>query len=87
MFTPTRLPPSASVEGGVSGKVRHLAVADLWIQDRIRKDDFTIDQILDTENPNDMLTKHVSRDLISKHMVTLGLKYEDSRAESAATIP
>ena len=69
------------------GKVRHLATADLWMQDRIRKGDFTLEKILGADNPSDMLTKHVSRDLISKHMTTLGLSYEDGRAESAPTIP
>ena len=69
------------------GKVRHLATADLWMQDRIRKGDFTLEKILGADNPSDMLTKHVTRDLISKHMVTLGLSYEDGRAESAPTIP
>ena len=69
------------------GKVRHLATADLWMQDRIRKGDFALEKILGADNPSDMLTKHVNRDLISKHMVTLGLRYEDGRAESAPTIP
>ena len=69
------------------GKVRHLATADLWMQDRIRKGDFTLDKILGSDNPSDMLTKHVDRTLLSKHMVTLGLRFEDGRADSAPDIP
>ena len=69
------------------GKVRHLATADLWMQDRIRKGDFSLEKILGSENPSDMLTKHVTRDLIQKHMATLGLSYEEGRAESAPAIP
>ena len=69
------------------GKVRHLATADLWMQDRIRKNDFSLEKILGADNPADMLTKHVSRDLLEKHMLTLGLFYEDGRAESAPAIP
>ena len=69
------------------GKVRHLATADLWMQDRIRKGDFSLEKIAGADNPADMLTKHVARDLISKHMSALGLSYEDGRAESAPTIP
>ena len=69
------------------GKVRHLATADLWMQDRIRKGDFRLEKILGADNPSDILTKHVTRDLISKHMVTLGLSYEDGRADSAPSIP
>ena len=69
------------------GKVRHLATADLWMQDRIRKGDFALEIFWGTDNPADMLTKHVSKDIILKHMVALGLRYEGGRAESAPTIP
>ena len=69
------------------GKVRHLATADLWMQDRIRKGDFSLEKIIGSDNPSDMLTKHVDGALLSKHMTTLGLYFEDGRAESAPTIP
>ena len=68
------------------GKVRHLATADLWIQDRIRKKDFSLNKVLGSENPSDMLTKHVDRGLLHKHMNKLGLHYESGRAQSAPSI-
>ena len=68
-------------------KVRHLATADLWMQDRIRKGDFDLQKILGADNPSDMLTKHATKDMIEKHMVTLGLSYEGGRADSAPSIP
>ena len=68
------------------GKVRHLATADLWIQDRIRKKDFALKKIAGSENPADMLTKHVDRNLLHKHMKTLSLRLEGGRAESAPSI-
>ena len=69
------------------GKVRHLATADLWIQDRIRKGDFKLEKVLGADNQSDMLTKHVDRMLLSKHMAKLGLFCEEGRAESAPAIP
>ena len=69
------------------GKVRHLAVADLWMQDRIRKGDFKLEKIAGAENPADMLTKHVARDLLQKHMATFRLYLEEGRADSAPEIP
>ena len=69
------------------GKVRHLATADLWMQDRIRKGDFALDKIAGCDNPADMLTKHVSKDLMRKHMTALGLFYEVGRADSAPSLP
>ena len=55
------------------GKVRHLATADLWMQDRIRRGDFKLEKVAGSENPSDMLTKHVDRVLMGKHMERLGL--------------
>ena len=69
------------------GKVRHLATADLWVQDRIRKGDFKLSKVPGAENPADMLTKHVDKPLLLKHCNALGLSYESGRAESAPAIP
>jgi len=68
------------------GKVRHLATADLWIQDRLRRKDFSLDKVPGADNPSDMLTKHVDRALLERHMARLGLRYEAGRADSAPTL-
>ena len=68
------------------GKIRHLHVADLWIQDRVRRGDFLLTKCLGQDNPADMLTKHVSKETMLKHMQFLGLIAEDGRAASAPTI-
>ena len=68
------------------GKIRHLAVADLWIQDKVRSKDFALCKVLGSENPADMMTKHVSRETIEKHMRKCGLFWEDGRAESAPVL-
>jgi hypothetical protein len=69
------------------GKVRHLATADLWMQDRIRKGDFQLLKVAGADNPADMLTKHVDKPLLMKHCSALGLSFESGRAESAPNIP
>ena len=56
------------------------------MQDRIRKGDFSLEKVAGADNPADMLTKHVARDLVMKHMTALSLAYEDGRAESAPAI-
>ena len=68
------------------GRVRHLATADLWVQDHIRTGDFVIDKILGSENPADILTKNVDRVLLGKHLTTMQLKEESGRAESAPKV-
>ena len=68
------------------GKMRHLAVSDLWIQDRLKKKDFTLTKVLGADNPADLLTKHVSRELMLKHMEAMNLRAEDGRASGAPTL-
>ena len=68
------------------GKVRHLATADLWVQDRLKKKDFVLERVAGVNNPADLLTKHVERALLEKHSEFLGLKQEKGRAQSAPKI-
>ena len=68
------------------GRIRHLATADLWIQDRLRTGDFTLEKVLGAENAADMLTKHLNRQLLENHLSTLGVYFEEGRSDLAPTI-
>ena len=68
------------------GKIRHLATADLWVQDKLKKKDFELLRIPGVSNPADVLTKHVDRTILDKHLATTNLRYEDGRAASAPSI-
>ena len=63
------------------GKIRHLATADLWVQDKVRSGAFVLSKIQGSDNPSDSLTKCVERPLLSKHIEALGLRLETGRAE------
>ena len=41
------------------GKVRHLAVGQLWVQERLRNRDFSLFKVAGSANPADALTKHL----------------------------
>ena len=68
------------------GKIRHLSVADLWVQERVRSGDFTLTKVKGTENPADVLTKYTDRATLSKHLDGVGLALVEGRAESAPTL-
>ena len=68
------------------GRIRHLAVADLWIQDRIRTGDFEICKIPGGSNPSDILTKNVDWGLLIKHLSALHFQFDDGRPASASHI-
>ncbi len=65
------------------GKVRHLAVAQLWVQDLVRAKECRLYKVLGTENPADLLTKPLPRAEIDGHLQRLGLSRATGRAETA----
>ena len=68
------------------GRVRHLAVAQLWVQERIKTGDISLYKVAGAANPGDMLTKGVARDLLDQHMTAVSLMRSEGRAESAPEI-
>ncbi len=65
------------------GKVRHLAVAQLWVQDLVRSGECRLHKVLGTENPADLMTKPLARGEIDGHIGRLGLSRATGRAETA----
>ncbi len=65
------------------GKVRHLAVAQLWVQDLVRSREVRLHKVLGTENPADLMTKPLARAEIDGHLARLGLSRATGRAETA----
>ena len=68
------------------GQIRHLAVADLWVQDRVRSRDFKLIKVLGADNPADILTKCVAREVLKRHLENMSCYFEASRAASAPII-
>ena len=68
------------------GKIRHLATADLWIQDKLRCREFELVKIPGQQNISDILTKHVDRATLERHMMSMGLREAYGRAQSAPTL-
>lgn len=57
------------------GKLMHMSVHDLWLQDAIRRKDIKLSKVPGTENPADMMTRHVGQQLIAKYMAELGFEF------------
>ena len=69
------------------GKIRHLAVADLWIRDEVKSGDINLVKVPGQENPADMVTKYVDGRLLDKHLDAIHLVPESGRATSAHNLP
>ena len=65
------------------GKVRHIAVADLWVQERLKTGDFALHKISGKENPADMLTKYLDAPTLQHLLELAWLEKEQGRAALA----
>ena len=68
------------------GKVRHLHVADLWVQDRLRSQDFKLTKWPGQSNLADALTKYLERKELSKHMDGMNIHAHEGRSQLAPQI-
>ena len=68
------------------GKLRHIAVHFLWIQERVASGDIKVSKVWGGINPADLLTKYLDRKLITQHMSTFGVEYLDGRAAGAPSV-
>ena len=65
------------------GRVRHVEVGELWIQDAVKSKVLIVNKIEGEYNPADILTKHVDAGKIQQHCHSTGLMPEWGRPESA----
>ena len=54
------------------GKVRHIEVNQLWLQERVSKKEISITKVNTEENLADALTKGVDARIIEKHIAGVG---------------
>ena len=69
-----------------SGKMRHVRIQALWIQEAQCNRRLKFHKVLGSRNPSDILTKHVGRELLETHTHTLGLEHRGGRAEVAPSL-
>ena len=55
-----------------AGKVRHIEVNQLWVQEKVAKGEIEIRKVGTEANVADILTKHVEREKLDRHLATMG---------------
>ena len=68
------------------GKVRHLRTQGLWVQEVRASGRIVYRKVLGEKDPADLLTKHLSVEMINRHVETLTMCWTQGRAESAPTL-
>ena len=66
------------------GKIRHLAVADLWVQVQVKTKEFLLNNVAGKANPADMLTKHDAGTML-RNLAAMGLELKEGRHALAPT--
>ena len=61
------------------GRIRHLAVADLWIQQKSKEGSVHYVKLDGSKNTSDILTKPVDAEILGRHMQGLGFEFREGR--------
>ena len=65
------------------GRVRHIDVSHLWIQEKITNGSMELTKIKNTFNPSDMMTKHLGEAEMSQCMELIDCHFSDGRSPLA----
>ena len=68
------------------GKLRHVNVRYLWLQDQIASGRMGLHKVHGFVNPADLVTKHLAQVAVTKHFESLDMWVESGRAATAPTL-
>ena len=65
------------------GKLKHVDVSFLWVQEKVRKKEIAIHKVHTSLNYSDILTKPVTSHALRKMMLDMGFEFPAGRDSSA----
>ena len=68
------------------GRIRHLDVGTLWLQEVQLRQKVSFMKVKGTYNPADLMTKHLPQDTVSEYMEKLGFEFGDGRSKAKAQL-
>ena len=79
-----RLSTDASAAKGIAsrkglGKVRHIEVNQLWLQDKVASGGLDVVKVQGSENIADALTKYVTASEVRRHVIATGQGFSEGR--------
>ena len=57
-----------------TGRIRHLETRWLWLQLEVAKGNIKLEKVAGEDNPADLLTKYLSRDVILRHSARMSIE-------------
>ena len=68
------------------GRIRHLDVGAMWIQNLKEGGGFDVRKVKGTENPADQMTKYLNAEEVERGVEMLGMKFREGRAEGSVRV-
>ena len=69
-----------------AGKLRHINIGLLWIQEKTESEEVIIKKVKGVSNPADMMTKAINHDKLEKYMLMTKQKVADGRAKESSKV-
>ena len=69
-----------------AGKLRHINISTLWIQEKQDLHQLEMRKVLGTDNPVDLMTKYFTRSVIDTHLQFMGHDRADGRAQAGLKV-
>ena len=69
-----------------NGKLRHVKVGMLWIQEKVEEEELKLNKVAGEENPADLMTKNVNEAKVIKFMDMINQEYQEGRAEAGLKV-
>ena len=66
-----------------SGKLRHINIGLLWVQERRERQELNFYKVKGEKNPADLLTKYLAAERAKQHEEALGLERREGRASTS----
>ena len=58
------------------GRMRHIEVRELWLQEEVRKDKIQVARVKGTDNPADLMTKFLTKREVVERLASLSLEWK-----------
>ena len=65
------------------GTQRHVAVNSLWVQEKLRRREFSLYKVKGEDNPADLFTKHLPSNTMKRHLHFMGAEFREGRPKTA----
>ena len=69
-----------------NGRLRHVKVGMLWIQEKVEEGELSIRKVLGTENPADAMTKYLASTKMEENLQRMRFRYAEGRAEKSLKV-